>query len=469
MISQAAQTISVHSVSRASLVDTVAVLKDVILPILLKGPLVRRRKAVGFAERRHLDDKAVRLLQALRHKYGPGPLLLPIPFRAQAVLLARDDVSAVLEGSPEPFKAATLEKVAALSHFEPSAVLASHGPERTIRRELNERTLETGCEMHSLAGQLAEVIAQEMDIVAHEAIKKGVLDWDGFFTGWFRMVRRIVLGASARDDVELTDKLQDLRYRSNYAFLRLKDRATREAVLNRLKHYVECAEAGSLTARMAAAYTHPAQMPHHQLPQYLFAFDPGAMASFRTLALLGSHPEAAAEVEAELEQRKDETAPRLHLLKACFLEALRLWPTTPAILRETTRRVDWAQGHLDPSTHIIIFTPFFHRDSETLTEANTFNPRLWTDGVSRPDLALVPFSHGPVICPAAHFVPMVATLALRRLLEQMSLRLDHPERVNPKRLPGTLDNFTLSFSATRRAGRHVSPGASGAAANLQGS
>ena len=450
-----AEDISVHSVSRANLVDTVAVLKDVILPTLAKGPLIRRRKVVGFAERRHFDDKAVQRLQALRQKYGAGPLLLRIPFRAQAVLLSRDDVSAVLEGSPQPFKAATLEKVSALSHFEPSAVLASHGAERTIRRKLNEQTLETGCEMHSLAGHLAKVIAEEMDIVARDAIARGVLDWDGFFTGWFRMVRRIVLGDTARDDAELTDRLQNLRYRSNYAFLRPKDRAKREAVLNRLEHYVERAQSGSLAAQMAAACTSPEQMPHHQLPQYLFAFDPGAMASFRTLALLSSHPDSAAEVEAEIEQAKDEITPRLRLLRACFLEALRLWPTTPAILRETTRRVDWAQGHLDPSTHIIIFTPFFHRDSETLAEANTFNPRLWTEGISRPDLALVPFSHGAVVCPAAHFVPMIATLALRHLLGQMSLRLDQPERVNPKRLPGTLDNFTVSFSALARLGRHI--------------
>jgi cytochrome P450 len=199
---------------------------------------------------------------------------------------------------------------------------------------------------------------------------------------------------------------------------------------------------------MAAACKDPEQKPHHQLPQYLFAFDPGAMASFRTLALLSVHPDSDAEVRQELALTKDEGAPRLPFLKACYLEALRLWPTTPAILRETTERVDWAEGHLNPATHVIIFTPFFHRDEETLTNAHTFNPGLWSAGISRPDLALVPFSHGPVVCPAAHFVPMVATLALRRLLTQMNLQLHQIDRVPSERLPGTLDNYTLSFSAT---------------------
>ncbi|HEV7346330.1 MAG TPA: cytochrome P450 [Devosia sp.] len=424
-----------------------AVLKDVVLPTLAKGPLIRRRKVVGFAERAHIDDNAVLRMQALRRKYGPGPLLLKIPFRPQAVLLSREDVTAVLEASPEPFKAASLEKKAALGHFEPSVVLASHGPERRIRRELNEQTLETGCEMHSLAGQLSAVIAEEMDAIAGRALSQGVLDWDTFFTGWFRMVRRIVLGDPARDDVALTDRLQDLRYRANYAFLRPKDRSMRKEVLQRLYAYVERAEPGSLAARMASACAQPDQKPHHQLPQYLFAFDPGAMASFRTLALLSVHPDDAARVRGELGETAKQAAPRLPFLKACYLEALRLWPTTPAILRETTERVEWREGHLDASTHVIIFAPFFHRDDETLADAHTFNPGLWTESISRPDLALVPFSHGPVVCPAAHFVPMVATLALRRLLTQMNLSLDRSDRLPAHRLPGTLDNYTLSFSA----------------------
>ncbi|HEV7437053.1 MAG TPA: cytochrome, partial [Pseudorhizobium sp.] len=255
---------------------------------------------MGFAERENIDDKAVLRMQELRRKYGPGPLLLKIPFRAQAVLLSREDVTAVLERSPEPFKAASMEKVAALGHFEPFVVLASHGPARSIRRELNEQTLESGCQMHSLAAHLSVVITEEIDAVANEATSKGTLDWDTFFIGWFRMVRRIVLGDAARDDAELTDMLQDLRYRGNYAFLRSKDRAKRKTVLKRLHGYVERAQPGSLAARMAAACANPEQKPHHQLPQYLFAFDPGAMASFRTLALLSAHPDAEAQVRQEL-------------------------------------------------------------------------------------------------------------------------------------------------------------------------
>jgi hypothetical protein len=438
---------SPHAVSRAGFIDTLAVLRDVVVPTLSKGPLIRRRNMVARAESRGLDDKAVTRLQKLRHKYGPGPLVLPIPFRRQAVLLSAQDARGVLELSPEPFAAATMEKRAALAHFEPDVVLASQGEDRRLRRALNEQTLETGCPMHSRAVFFSGVVDEEIDLICQEALRRGTLDWDTFFAGWFRMVRRIVLGKAARDDTDLTDMLEDLRYRANYVVLRPKDKEKRDAFLTRLRSYVDAADPDSLAGQMAAACKDPAQRPHHQLPQYLFAFDPGAMATFRTLALLSAHPAAERDVRAEIATTQGGAA-QLEFLRACFLESLRLWPTTPAILRETTVPVRWRAGVMEKNTQILIFAPFFHRDDEAFDQAHVFDPRLWLGQVSRPDLALVPFSHGPVICPAVHFVPMIATFAMRRLLTRMIIRMQNVARLPPERLPGTLDNYTLRFSVT---------------------
>lgn len=437
---------SPHAVSRASIADTIAVLKDVVLPTMAKGPLIRRRKVVGMAERRGLDDKAVTRMQALRDRYGPGPLLLRIPFRHQAVILSPDDARAILSNTPDPFSAATLEKNAALGHFQPDGVLSSTGRDRTIRRRLNEQTLETGCPVHSMAGHFAQVADEEMAQVARTALDQGVLDWDSFFVGWYRMVRRIVLGDAARDDAALTDLLEDLRRRSNFAFLRPKDRTARAAFLDRLRAYLDRADPDSLAGRMAGACSDPDQQPHHQLPQYLFAFDPGGMASFRTLAMLSLHPQVEDQVRRDISDAGP--ASELPLLRACLLDVLRLWPTTPAILRETTRAVSWHDGQLDKGTHILIFAPFLHRDDQTLSQAHRFDPALWQRDNERPDLGLIPFSHGPVICPAVRFVPLIATFAMRSLLSRVRLGLNDGQRLTPERLPGTLDNYTLSFAAT---------------------
>lgn len=445
--SLAALATSGRKVSKASLVDTALALKDVVLPTLAKGPLIRRRGVVTMAERQNLDDKAVLRMQALRRKYGSGPLVLPIPFRPQALLLSRQDVQIVLAHSPAPFTAATREKQAALGHFEPGNVLASRGTDREHRRRLNEETLETGCQRHSMGSYFAAAITEEMELVCEEALSKGRLDWDTFFTGWMRMVRRVVLGTAARGDSALTDLLEDLRYRANFAFLRPKARHRRRQLLDQLKRYVDDAAPESLAGKMAQHCRDSDQLPHHQLPQYLFAFDPGAMASFRTLALLSVHPAVRQRVAAELAQTTSEGVPQLPLLRAAYLEALRLWPTTPAILRETLEPVDWSDSRLDRGTHLIVFTPFFHRDDETLANAHTFDPDRWVDKVVRAEEGLVPFSYGPVQCPAAQFVPMVASLAMRHLLTRLTLELTEPGRLDPTRLPATLDNFTLSFSA----------------------
>lgn len=438
---------SPHAVSRASLGDTVAVLRDVVLPILGKGPLIRRRKVVGLAERQGLDDRAVRRMQALRDRYGPGPLLLRIPFRPQALILSACDARMILDNTPDPFAADTAEKRSALGHFQPDGVLSSRGRDRTIRRALNEETLQTGCPIHAMADRFAAIADAEMAGVARTALARGRLDWDEFFAGWYRMVRRIVLGEAARDDGDLTDMLETLRRRANLAFLRPKDRKTRAAFLERVRGYVDRADPNSLAGRMAGLCTNPDQKPHHQLPQYLFAFDPAGMASFRTLAMLSVHPGIADHVRREIWGAGGAQAPSLEMLRGCFLDVLRLWPTTPAILRETTQTIAWRKGELRAGTHILIIAPFLHRDDRSVPQAHRFDPALWQRANRRPDLGLIPFSHGPATCPAADLVPAVATWAMRSLLSRMDLRLMDDRHLTPDRLPGTLDPYTLAFAA----------------------
>ncbi|KAK0340185.1 hypothetical protein LTR94_031558, partial [Friedmanniomyces endolithicus] len=126
----------------AGAIDTAALAVEVLAPTFAKGVIVRRPKMVALAERLGLDARAVRRMQKLRDKYGDGPLMLPLPIRKQAVLLAPEHVRRVLDESPEPFSAASSEKRAALSHFEPEGALISCGRERAERRRFNEEVLE---------------------------------------------------------------------------------------------------------------------------------------------------------------------------------------------------------------------------------------------------------------------------------------------------------------------------------------
>lgn len=440
--------ISSTPLPRMSLPDSAAFLTRVVAPTLAKGVIIRRKAVVGLAERIGSDAKAVRLMQALRAKYGDGPLLVRNPIRPQVVLFRPEDVRRVLEGAPDPFSPASSEKVAALSHFEPHVSLVTRGPERAPRRAFNATVLDSGCPIHRLADELTAGVEEETRVLLRRIESSGRLEWGIFFETWMQIVRRIVLGPHGRKDDELTDMLVRLRRRGNWAFAAPKNRALRNAFHQRLQSHLDRAEPGSLAALIAQTPQPDGTHPSHQVAQWLFAFDPGGMATFRALALLVAHPdhlERAREDIASSRSRAD-----LPYLRAAFVETLRLYPTTPALLRQTTRSTEWPTGMLPEGSGIFIFAPYFHRDDQRLPNAHRFHPDPWMGKDPAEAVPLVPFSAGPAACPARHLVPMIGATLLACLIGSgRQISLNDPSRLDPTRpLPGTLDNYTLSFTVS---------------------
>src|SRR5205814_3959596 len=180
-----------------------------------------------------------------------------------------------------------------------------------------------------------------------------------------------------------------------------------EHLHERLQRYLTDAEKGSLVSMMPADARYE---PSSQIAQWLFAFDPAGMTTFRTLALLASHRQFVERAREEALQDRTPEDARQSFIRRCVLEALRLWPTTPAILRETTEEVSWNDCRVRKGTGIIIFTPFFGRDDEKLDFANKMSPDIWerSQNDALAELGIVPFSGGPAICPAHNLVPLLA-------------------------------------------------------------
>jgi cytochrome P450 len=435
---------SARSIPTATAVDTMAITSELILPTLAKGPILRRPRVVGMAERLDLVGRAVRRMQRLHETYGDGPLMMRIPVRNQAVLLAPQHVHRVLAESPEPFSADSSEKHASLSHFQPKAVLISSGEERAERRRFNEDVLDMPRPMHRLAERFRTVIEEEADVMLAQASRKGVLDWAVFSDAWFRVVRRVVLGDAARDDVEFTRIHEQLRAYANLAFLQPKRRRLRARFFGRLRHYLERADEGSLAGVMAKTHATKVTAADHQPPHWLFAADPAGMATFRTLALLAAHPDHHLRARDEV-ARQDE-APHLPFLRQCVLDSLRLWPTTPLILRESSVETTWENGVMPAHTGIIVFAPYFHRDDRHLPEADRFAPELWARPRTSADWPLVPFSEGPVVCPGKNLVLMLTSTMLAELLRHGWYRERPPAKLHATQsMPSTLDNYTLAF------------------------
>jgi cytochrome P450 len=449
----------VGSVPRASLVDTVRAGVSVLIPLVGRGVILRRPRVMWLVDRIDADRRLVRLMQRLHARYGPGPVWLRLPGRRVALVLEPEDVERVLAESPEPFATANRDKRGALSHFQPHGVLVSHGRERAERRRFNEAVLNTARPTHQLADALAAKIREEAASLVHDAgVNAGQLGWDEFARAWWRIVRRMVLGDAARDDEETTDLLERLRSDANWAYLhptktlrvsagtpslRPKRTAVRDRFLRRLQVYVDRGEPGSLACLVGLAGAPNAEevRPVEQMPQWLFAFDAAGMAAYRTLALLAAHP-------AELEQARGEPG----YLRACVHESLRLWPTTPVILRDSTTETVWpgsgvAGAVLPAGTALAIVAPFFHRDDRRLPYADAFRPRIWLDERVPDSGSLVPFSGGPAECAGRNLVLFTTSTLLAALIEGHDVRLASPARLHRRgRLPGTLSPFRLRFA-----------------------
>ncbi len=279
--------------ARLSYAETFAVLVAVGGPLLAKGIMVRRPMVVGVLQATGLEGAAVRLLQQLRRRHGPGPLMLRLPGREQAVLLSPTDVCRVLAQTPEPFETDSSEKHATLAHFEPEGSLISRGGERAERRALSDRALESDRPIHSLAPNVRTVIEQEIAALLHNAEQ---VSWGAFKDGWFRIVRRCLFGDAVADDRDLVDMLIRLRSAGNWSFLHARRRTLRARFLSRVAAYLHAAPVGTLGAQVAAHATNRSAA-ESQVSQWLFAFDAAGIATFRALALIAADERAAARAQ----------------------------------------------------------------------------------------------------------------------------------------------------------------------------
>ncbi|GAA1216121.1 cytochrome P450 [Prauserella alba] len=433
----------------ASVAETARVAATVLAPTIAAGPITRRPAVMHLAERFDLDRRAIATLRRLRRTHHGRPVRLRLPGRSVTVLLDHADAGRMLAAAPVPFSPATLEKRAALSRFQPHGVLVSEGPWRQRRRDANEDALEPGRELHHLASEWVDPIRTGAD-----DLPSGI-GWEDFSTVWWRIVRQVTLGGDTADDREVTDLLGRLRQDANWAYLLPRNRRLRDRFLALVRQQTGLDRQGSLVSALNAvaadarqAGTGPGDTgldAAGQVPHWLFAFDAAGIATFRALALIATHPGAHARAREEAGHRGEDEVRQLPFLRACVLESLRLWPTTPALLREA--RADTAWG--GEGTTFLAFTPLFHRDSGRLPYADRFDPDIWLDGRARAQPALVPFSSGPAACPGRDVVLFTTATLLAAILGRREVRLTGTggTRLGPGRLPASLNHVTLTFSS----------------------
>jgi cytochrome P450 len=440
-----------HALPSASLLENVQFNETVIVPNAVQGIFRRNPGRVAIATRLNVDGRAVRLMEGLRRRHGRGPLWVRAIAGRALLLLDVDDVRKVLEGSPEPFASDPDAKRRGMAHFQPDALTISRGDLWQDRRRFTEAVLDTSEPVHRLGDRFVEVALAETIELIEEAEREedGELGYDAFHRGLRRIVRRVVLGNSARDDEELSDLLAKLMSEAN----RLPSERSEqfEPFMDRIRSYLAMAEPGSLIGLLGDAPSTPDTRIEGQVPHWLFAFQDTLSANaLRALAVITAHPDKRTRLESELSRAgpgitTGAGVASLAYMRACLQEAMRLWPTTPLLSRETLTDLTWNGAVVPAGTQVLIFNAFHHRDRERIEYADRFAPEEWIDGDASSDWSFNHFSHGPQGCPGANLGLLVGSAALAELLTKRRPRLLEPSLDPDRPLPHMLDVFRLRF------------------------
>jgi cytochrome P450 len=440
----------------ASTAESLRFTSQVVLPNVIQGIFRRRAKAVAVATKADVDKHAVRFMRGLRRKHGKGPLWTRVIKDNALVLLSGDDVRRVLEGAPHPFAADPEAKRRGMGHFQPDGLTISRGETWKARRQFAEAVLDTTKPHHRFNDRLRTLAGEETAAMLSQVdAGDGHLDVDLLTDAVRRITRRFILGDAARDDEEISNLLAKLMEEANSL---PKERSeTFEPFMMRVRAYVAAAEPGSLMSLFAEAPSDESTRVEGQAVHWLFALgDTLPINALRALALLASHSKQRERVEEELAAADLDTGAGvagLSYLEACIEEAMRIWPTTPLLSRETLEETQWNGEVVPAGTQIMIFNTFFHRDGETHDFADRFAPEAWTEGNARQDWTFNHFSHGPQGCPGAWVALFVGKAVIADVLRQRRIQLVSPKLDPARPLPYMLNYFAIRLALEAKPAR----------------
>ncbi|TML78514.1 MAG: cytochrome P450 [Actinobacteria bacterium] len=415
---------SLHS---ASLLENARFNALVVVPNAVKGLFRPRRGAWAALTRANADRWAVGLLRGMRASYGPGPVWVRVVRDPALLVLSVEDVRRVLGRSPDPFASDPPSKRKGMTAFQPDALTISRDGPWENRRRFNEAVLDTG--LSRLSDHFVAVVQEEAGVIAREA----ELSWDQWHAAFQRITRRVVFGDAARSDESLTELLGELMSEGNGMPGRPSERVP--ALMEGIRHYIGAGEGGSLVSLFDSAPSDESTRVEGQVPHWLFAtHDTLAINAFRCLALLASHPE-------QRERALGDDA----YLGACLHEAMRLWPTTPMLARETVTDVDWDGESVPAGTQVLIVNSFLHRNPDTHEFADRFAPEEWIDGEAGDDWSFNHLSHGPQGCPGSGLALLLGRSMLAAVLADRQVELLEPKLDPSRPLPHMLDFFAVRF------------------------
>jgi cytochrome P450 len=340
------------------------------------------------------DSRAIAALAAIRDKHGgDGARLLGGKI---TVLWGEEAIREVLDNSATEYASDAGAKKKGMSHFQPDALTLSRGEDWEDRRRFNDAILKE----HSQDARIMDVVNDEVDRLR---IGDG-LDWERWEQLFDHITLRVIFGDSARNDQELTDVLERLMRKAN----RIVGGEPGEDyydLYGRIDKHLANPDPYSLIAMIKDAPQTDRTRIAQQIPHWMFAMrDTLGANAYRALALA-----LAQDVEPV----------------GALREAMRLWPTTPLLARET----------VEDGTQVMILNVFNHRDPRE-PSYNRVDPER------EHSYRFNHLSNGTQDCPGGPLVMLIGTAVLERMISQYKLRYEGPSLDPP---PVMLDFFSIRF------------------------
>jgi cytochrome P450 len=271
-----------------------------------------------------------------------------------------------------------------------------------------------------------------------------------------RIARRCAFGDAAADDTEFSDEHSRLREDGDWLGLKVWHRGRnarlRASMVARIQRYVAAAEPGTLVSLFTSAPTEAGTKPDGQAPFWLMALDAVRIAVFNALALLATDAAARERALAEVREADETHGPGtvagiadLAFVRACLLDAIRLWPAAALLVRVTAAETEWYGETLPAGSRVLIPVAGHHR-ARTLPDANRFAPDRWLDGSADADWLLNVFSRGGAQCAGRNLALVLGTASLAELLRRGNYELLSPKLAPDKPLPYGMNPLKVRFA-----------------------
>ena len=445
--------------AQASLLDSARFSVLHAAPVALQGVFRKRPFWVGAVAALHPDPLGRRFAARLRAKYGAPYLDLSLFGRRTRLVLDPEGAGAVLERSPDAYAADPKSKRDGMALFQPDAATTSRQPEWSARRAFNDLVLGAGAgPPHD--GHFLGVVRDEVG--RWHARSPGRLAWGDLRDLFERVTLRVVFGDAAREDRALVAALDALMGRANRVLFRRRSAPAFDALSGGIGAYLAAADPASLMGVAARVLETPALWPggrlpprevvrpESQVPHWLFAMKDtlAANAAF-ALALLAAHPAVAEAARRGLPAGRELAAADLHaatLLEGCVQEGMRLWPTTPMLLREAAAAGVLGGELHGPGLQVLIWNAASHRDARFVPDPDRFDPARWSGGGT--DWQFNHFSNGRQGCSGKALALFLAKAVVAELGRKAGFALTQPPLPAGGAMPEAFNWFRFEAAAT---------------------